>query len=65
MRVCIELKYLLIILIFNFLIKFLFIIYFIRTNVDTERQILTILSPQPKPLPDACLILSDVQFVDR
>ncbi|XKL60133.1 hypothetical protein PGB90_001149 [Kerria lacca] len=35
------------------------------TNVDTERQILTILSPQPKPLPDACLILSDVQFVDR
>lgn len=35
------------------------------TNVDTERQLLTVLSPQPKPLPDACLILSDVSFMDN
>ncbi|KAB0804028.1 hypothetical protein PPYR_00998 [Photinus pyralis] len=34
------------------------------TNIDTERQILTFLSPQPKPLPNNTLLLSDCQFMD-
>lgn len=35
------------------------------TAVDTERQMLTVLSPQPKPLPTDCIFLfSDVQFMD-
>ncbi|XP_075212091.1 protein CLP1 homolog isoform X2 [Lycorma delicatula] len=34
------------------------------TNVDVERQMLTVLSPQPRPLPDTLLILSDIQFMD-
>ncbi|CAG9813536.1 unnamed protein product [Phaedon cochleariae] len=34
------------------------------TNVDAERQILTILSPQPKPLPNNILVLSELQFMD-
>nr|XP_023020553.1 protein CLP1 homolog [Leptinotarsa decemlineata] len=34
------------------------------TNVDTERQILTLLSPQPKPLPNHILVLSKLQFMD-
>lgn len=35
------------------------------TNVDTERQVVTILSPQPRPLPKNCiLLLSEIQFVD-
>ncbi|XP_023017710.1 protein CLP1 homolog [Leptinotarsa decemlineata] len=34
------------------------------TNVDTERQILTLLSPQPKPLPNHILVLSELQFMD-
>lgn len=38
---------------------------FFRTKVDVERQLLTVLSPQPKPLPNTCLILSDIQFVDN
>lgn len=33
--------------------------------VDTEREMLTILSPQPKPLPTDCIfLLSEVQFMD-
>ncbi|GJQ80829.1 cbc [Trypoxylus dichotomus] len=34
------------------------------TNVDTERQMITLLSPQPKPLPNNVLILSELQFMD-
>jgi polyribonucleotide 5'-hydroxyl-kinase len=35
------------------------------TNVDMERQSITLISPQPRPLPSNCvLILSSVQFVD-
>lgn len=35
------------------------------TKVDTERKILTVLSPQPRPLPkNSILLLSEVQFVD-
>lgn len=35
------------------------------TKVDTERQMVTVLSPQPRPLPkNSILLLSDVQFVD-
>lgn len=38
--------------------------FFIRTNVDTSRQMLTLLSPQPKPLPETIYLMSDVQFMD-
>ncbi|XP_077515565.1 protein CLP1 homolog isoform X2 [Amblyomma americanum] len=34
------------------------------TEVDMERQTLTVLSPQPRPLPKAVLLLSDIQFMD-
>ncbi|CAH0389272.1 unnamed protein product [Bemisia tabaci] len=34
------------------------------TNVDMDRQTMTILSPQPKPLPDAVFLVSEVQFMD-
>ncbi|KAJ9598459.1 hypothetical protein L9F63_010855, partial [Diploptera punctata] len=34
------------------------------TNIDMERQIMTVLSPQPRPLPKTLLILSDIQFMD-
>ncbi|PNF25313.1 CLP1-like protein [Cryptotermes secundus] len=34
------------------------------TNVDMERQSMTVLSPQPRPLPKTLLILSDIQFMD-
>ncbi|KAF7489999.1 Protein CLP1 -like protein [Sarcoptes scabiei] len=35
------------------------------SNVNMERQIVTLLSPQPKPLPkNSVFILSEVQFVD-
>ncbi|GLV40332.1 crowded by cid [Carabus blaptoides fortunei] len=34
------------------------------TNVDVERQTMTILSPQPRPLPNNVLLLSDLQFMD-
>ncbi|KAF5291354.1 hypothetical protein FQA39_LY03505 [Lamprigera yunnana] len=34
------------------------------TNIDMERQTLTFLSPQPKPLPNNLLVLSDLQFMD-
>ncbi|GFG35312.1 hypothetical protein Cfor_10314 [Coptotermes formosanus] len=34
------------------------------TNVDMEQQSITILSPQPRPLPKTLLLLSDVQFMD-
>lgn len=34
------------------------------TNVDIERQTITILSPQPRPLPKNICLLSDLQFMD-
>ncbi len=34
------------------------------TNVDMERQVLTVLSPQPRPLPEGLLLYSDVRFID-
>ncbi|KAJ4439451.1 protein CLP1 homolog [Periplaneta americana] len=34
------------------------------TNVDMERQSMTVLSPQPRPLPKTLLLLSDIQFMD-
>lgn len=34
------------------------------TNVDTERQTITILAPQPRPLRNNLLLLSDMQFMD-
>ncbi|KAG4066347.1 hypothetical protein HA402_000571 [Bradysia odoriphaga] len=33
------------------------------TNVDTDRQTLTVLSPQPRPLPNTVLLVSE--FFDR
>lgn len=41
-----------------------YIFIFIRTNVDTSRQMLTLLSPQPKPLPETIYLMSDIQFMD-
>ncbi|CAI6376973.1 unnamed protein product [Macrosiphum euphorbiae] len=35
------------------------------TNVDTSQQMLTLLSPQPKPLPEKIYLMSDVQFNDN
>merc|ERR1719273_2053463 len=34
------------------------------TDVNLDQQKITVLSPQPKPLPDTLFILSDIQFVD-
>lgn len=34
------------------------------TNVDMERQTITILAPQPRPLPKTVLLIGDVQFMD-
>ena len=34
------------------------------THVNMDEQRITILSPQPKPLPNTMLLLSDIQFVD-
>lgn len=34
------------------------------TNVDIERQTITVLSPQPRPLPKNICLLSDLQFMD-
>jgi len=38
--------------------------HFSRTYVDMERQSMTVLSPQPRPLPKTLLLLSDIQFMD-
>ncbi|PZC72049.1 hypothetical protein B5X24_HaOG211974 [Helicoverpa armigera] len=35
------------------------------TAVDMERQMLTILSPQPRPLPNTVLLLSELQYMDN
>ncbi|KAF8764059.1 protein CLP1 homolog [Argiope bruennichi] len=34
------------------------------TNVNTERQTITVLSPQPRPLPKTIFLMGDVQFMD-
>ncbi|CAO1407934.1 unnamed protein product [Diamesa serratosioi] len=34
------------------------------TNVDVDRQTITVLSPQPRPLPNTVLLLSELQFMD-
>ncbi|CAG2056979.1 unnamed protein product [Timema podura] len=34
------------------------------TNVDMERQCMTVLSPQLRPLPKTLLLLSEIQFMD-
>ncbi|XP_028139931.1 protein CLP1 homolog isoform X1 [Diabrotica virgifera virgifera] len=34
------------------------------TNVDADRQVITVLSPQPKPLPSNILVLCEIQFMD-
>lgn len=34
------------------------------TQVDVDRQTITILSPQPRPLPNNICLLSDIQFMD-
>jgi len=38
--------------------------FIVVTQVIVETQKLMILSPQPKPLPNAVLVLSELQFVD-
>ncbi|KAH9642968.1 hypothetical protein HF086_013529 [Spodoptera exigua] len=35
------------------------------TAVDMDRQMLTILSPQPRPLPNTVLLLSELQYMDN
>lgn len=44
--------------------SFVFISFKYSTNVDVERQIITVLSPQPRPLPNTVFLLSEVQFMD-
>ena len=34
------------------------------TNVDEKEQKITVLSPQPRPLPETLLLVSEEQFVD-
>lgn len=34
------------------------------THVDCDRQTITVLSPQPRPLPNVILLLSELQFMD-
>lgn len=34
------------------------------TNVNMEKEVLTVLSPQPRPLPQTILLLSELQFMD-
>jgi len=38
--------------------------FIVVTAVNMEDKKLTVLSPQPRPLPDTLLLLSEVQFVD-
>lgn len=38
--------------------------FFFRTNVDMDRQTITLLAPEPKPLPNNILLLSELQFMD-
>ncbi|GAB6030986.1 hypothetical protein CHUAL_007809 [Chamberlinius hualienensis] len=34
------------------------------TDINMERELMTVLSPQPRPLPKTVLLLSEVQFMD-
>ncbi|KFM66836.1 Polyribonucleotide 5'-hydroxyl-kinase Clp1, partial [Stegodyphus mimosarum] len=34
------------------------------TKVNVERQVITVLAPQPRPLPKTVLLIGDVQFMD-
>lgn len=34
------------------------------TNVDVDRQTVTVLSPQPRPLPNVVMLFSELQFID-
>ena len=38
--------------------------FVVVTDVKMEEQKMMVLSPQPRPLPDTLLLLSDVQYVD-
>jgi len=38
--------------------------FVVVTDIKMEEQKLVVLSPQPRPLPDTLLLLSDVQYVD-
>ena len=38
--------------------------YICVTDINVAEQKLTVLAPQPRPLPNALLLLSDIQFVD-
>ena len=38
--------------------------FVVVTDVKTEDQKIVVLSPQPRPLPDTLLLLSDIQYVD-
>jgi len=38
--------------------------YVVVTEVKMEEQKLTVLSPQPRPLPDTLMLLSEIQYVD-
>lgn len=44
-------------------LKYAFL-FLTRTGVDMDRQAITVLSPQPRPLPNTLLMLSDLQFMD-
>jgi len=38
--------------------------FIVVTDVKPDEQKLTVLSPQPRPLPDTLLLLSEIQYVD-
>ncbi|XP_043940040.1 polyribonucleotide 5'-hydroxyl-kinase Clp1 isoform X2 [Protopterus annectens] len=38
--------------------------FIVVTGVDTERQIFTVLSPAPRPLPKNILLIMDIRFMD-
>jgi polyribonucleotide 5'-hydroxyl-kinase len=38
--------------------------FIVVTNVNVKDQKISVLSPQPKPLPPTLLIMSDVQYID-
>lgn len=38
--------------------------FVVVTNVNVDEQKITVLSPQPKPLPDRLFLLSEMQYVD-
>ena len=38
--------------------------FVVVTDVNTAQQKMTVLAPQPAPLPNTLLLVSDIQFVD-